>query len=78
VVSVPEEAIAPAQAELGHRGMFVEPTAALVWGAALLARGHRALSGVRVGGEAWDKARALARDTVAVPLCGSGLKDSGR
>jgi threonine synthase len=77
VVSVPEEAIAPAQAELGRRGMFVEPTAALVWGAALLARGHAAVGGVPIEGEVWDVARALARDAVVVPLCGSGLKASG-
>jgi threonine synthase len=71
VVSVPEAAVAPAGRELARRGLFVEPTAALVWAAALLLRG---LLEVRVQGEAWRKARALAAGTVVVPLCGSGLK----
>jgi threonine synthase len=71
VVSVPEAAIAPAGRELAGRGLLVEPTAALVWAGALLARG---LGGVRVEGEAWRAARALAAGTVVVPLCGSGLK----
>ena len=42
VVAVPEEAIAPAQAVLGRRGLFVEPTAALVWAAALMTQRHPA------------------------------------
>jgi threonine synthase len=71
VVSVPEAAVAPAGRELARRGLFVEPTAALVWAAALLLRG---LLEVRVRGEAWREARALAAGTVVVPLCGSGLK----
>jgi threonine synthase len=73
-VTVPEETIPLAQSELGRRGLFVEPTAALVWGAALLARRHRASAGVLAADPAWDTARALAAGTVVVALCGSGLK----
>jgi threonine synthase len=76
VVGVPEKAIAPAQADLGRRGLFVEPTAALVWAAALLARGHPALGGDCAGGRAWETARTLAGGGVVVALCGSGLKAS--
>jgi threonine synthase len=76
LVGVPEAAIAPAQAELSRRGLLVEPTAALVWGATLLARGHRALGDLGVDGEAWSRARGLAAGTLVVPLCGSGLKSS--
>ncbi len=74
VVSVPEAAIAPAQRDLAARGLFVEPTAALVWAGLLIARGHPAVRGIAVDSEAWTVARALTRGTVAVPLCGSGLK----
>jgi threonine synthase len=76
IVEVPEEAIAPAQAELAGRGLFVEPTAALTWAAALLARKHPAVAGVTAPGEGWTRARELAAGGFAVPLCGSGLKSS--
>jgi threonine synthase len=76
VIGVPEEAIAPAAGDLGRRGIFAEPTAALAWAAALLARSHPALGGVRAQGPAWDAARTLAAGSVAVPVCGSGLKTS--
>jgi threonine synthase len=73
VVSVPEAAIEPAQRDLARRGLLVEPTAALVWAGALLARRH---SGVGVVSEAGfsDAVGRLAEGTVVVPLCGSGLK----
>jgi threonine synthase len=74
VVAVPEAAIAPAGAELARRGLLVEPTAALVWGGTLLARGLGAAPAAT--GEAWSKARELAAGTLVVPLCGSGLKAS--
>lgn len=74
VVAVPEEAIAPAQALLGRRGLFVEPTAALVWAAALMTQRHPAPQGLGGDGPAWDEARSLASLSVVVPLCGSGLK----
>jgi threonine synthase len=73
-VEVPEEAIAPAQDELAGRGLFVEPTAALTWAAALLARDHPALADVAAQGDGWDRARELTAGSVVVPLCGSGLK----
>jgi threonine synthase len=76
VVGVPEEAIAPAQRELGRRGLLVEPTAALVWAGALLAREHPALTDVIVPPEPWSLARKLASGRVVVPLCGSGLKSA--
>lgn len=72
IVEVPEAAIAPAQAELAGRGLFVEPTAALTWAAALLSR--QALADVAATGDSWDRARELAAHSVVVPLCGSGLK----
>jgi threonine synthase len=72
VVEVPEDAIAPAQVELAGRGLFVEPTAALTWAAALMAR--KALAGVAARGPGWERARELAARSVVVPLCGSGLK----
>ena len=73
IVTVPEETIAPARAALARRGLFVEPTAALVWAAALMTRQHPAVRGF---GEdpAWAQARSLASGSVVVPLCGSGLK----
>ncbi len=77
VVSVAESAIAPAQADLARRGLFVEPTAAVAWAAVLLIRRHRALAGVGAGERAWEAARALAAGPVVVPLCGSGLKAMG-
>ncbi|MBV9800836.1 MAG: pyridoxal-phosphate dependent enzyme [Solirubrobacterales bacterium] len=74
VVSVPEVAIEPAQRDLAARGLFVEPTAALVWAGLLIARHHPAVRGIAVESEGWTVARALTRGNVAVPLCGSGLK----
>jgi len=74
IVEVPEEAVAPAQAELAGRGLFVEPTAALTWGAALLARSHPSVADIKEPGEGWPRARELAAHSVVVPLCGSGLK----
>jgi len=76
IVEVPEEAIAPARTELAGRGLFVEPTAALTWAAALIARGHPALADLAAGGDSWDRARKLATASLVVPLCGSGLKSS--
>ena len=75
VVAVPEAAIEPAERDLARRGLFVEPTAALVWAGLLVARRHRAVRGIRIEGRAWTVARALTEGTVAVPLCGSGLKN---
>lgn len=74
IVEVPEAAIAPAQAELAARGLFVEPTAALTWAAALLSR--EALADVAVPGAGWERAQRLAARSMVVPLCGSGLKSS--
>lgn len=74
IVEVSEEAIAPARTELAGRGLFVEPTAALTWAAALLARGHPALAGITASGDGWERAHELASGSVVVPLCGSGLK----
>jgi threonine synthase len=75
VVSVPEAAIEPAQRELSRRsGLLVEPTAALVWAGALLARRHPALRELPVPAEPWSAARDLATGSVVLPLCGSGLK----
>jgi threonine synthase len=74
IVEVPEEAVAPAQAELAGRGLFVEPTAALTWAAVLFARVHPALADLRAPGRGWDRARELAAASITVPLCGSGLK----
>jgi threonine synthase len=76
IVEVPEEAVGPAQTELAGRGLFVEPTAALTWGAALLARGHPALVDINAPGDGWARARELASGSVVVPLCGSGLKSN--
>lgn len=76
VVSVPEEAIRPAQALLGRRGLFVEPTAALVWAAALISRSPGAVPGLGGEGPVWDRARRIASGSVVVPLCGSGLKSA--
>src|SRR5205823_1869054 len=53
IVAVPEEAIVPAQAELAHRGLLVEPTAAIVWAATLLARESGVLSDIEVLGAGW-------------------------
>jgi threonine synthase len=74
VVEVAEAAIGPAQAHLAGRGLFVEPTAALTWAAALLTRSHPSLADIAAGGDGWDRARELAAGRVVVPLCGSGLK----
>ncbi|HET7052140.1 MAG TPA: pyridoxal-phosphate dependent enzyme [Solirubrobacteraceae bacterium] len=74
IVEVAEDAVAPAQAELAGRGLFVEPTAALTWAAALLAR--ELLADVATPGDGWARARELASDNVVVPLCGSGLKST--
>jgi threonine synthase len=74
IVEVAEEAIAPARTELAGRGLFVEPTAALTWAAALLARGHPALKEITASGDGWERAHELASGSVVVPLCGSGLK----
>ena len=71
-VEVPEAAVSPAQTELASRGLFVEPTAALTWATALIARD--ALADVPASGDGWDRARELAAGSVVVPLCGSGLK----
>jgi threonine synthase len=74
VVAVPEAAIAPAGRELARRGLLVEPTAALVWAAALLLRGR--LKVPVSDDEAWRAAGRVAAGTLVVPLCGSGLKAS--
>jgi threonine synthase len=74
VVAVPEAAIVPAGRELARRGLLVEPTAALVWAAALLLRGR--LEVPVSDDEAWRAAGRLAGGTLVVPLCGSGLKAS--
>jgi threonine synthase len=74
VVAAPEAAIAPAQRDLARRGLFVEPTAALTWAGALLARQDPALGAIGVEGEPWRRARELAAGSVVVPLCGAGLK----
>jgi threonine synthase len=74
IVEVPEEAIAPARNELAGRGLFVEPTAALTWAAALIGRRHPALADLAARGDAWDRARELSAASLVVPLCGSGLK----
>ncbi len=76
IVSVPEEAIAPAQAVLGRRGLFVEPTAALVWAAALISRCRGPVPAPGGEGPAWDQARRIASGSVVVPLCGTGLKSA--
>jgi threonine synthase len=70
VLSVQEAAIEPAGRELASRGLLVEPTAALVWAAALLLRERLE---VGVDGVAWPTARSLAAGRVVVPLCGSAL-----
>jgi threonine synthase len=74
IVEVPEEAIAPARKALAQRGLFVEPTAALTWAAALMARRHPAVAHLAVRGEGWDRARDLTAASLVAPLCGSGLK----
>jgi threonine synthase len=74
VVSVPESTIQPAQRALALNGLLVEPTAAVTWAAALLARGDSAIDGGPRVGAAWERARALAAGSMVVPLCGSGLK----
>jgi threonine synthase len=76
VVSVPESAIEPAGRALANSGLMVEPTAAVTWAAALLARGDPVLDHGAPNGDAWGRARELASGTVVVPLCGSGLKAS--
>jgi threonine synthase len=76
VVEVPEAAIGPAQAQLAGRGLFVEPTAALTWAAALVSRRHPVLAEIEARGEGWDRARELAAGLAVVPLCGSGLKSA--
>lgn len=74
VASVPEAAIALAQRDLARRGLLVEPTAALVWAGALLAREGRALAEIDAGRGCSAALGDLAAGTVVVPLCGSGLK----
>lgn len=74
ILGVPEDAIVPAQRDLARRGLLVEPTAALVWAGALLARGHPALAGLPLHSDSWSTARQLAAGRLVVPLCGSGLK----
>ena len=76
IVAVPEAAIVPAQQRLGRRGLFVEPTAAIAWAGALLARGHPAGQGVRVDDEGWRVARELTAGSLVVALCGAGLKSA--
>ncbi len=73
VVSVPEAAIKPAQHALARQGLFVEPTAAITWAAALLALGDPIFERPPTG-DTWKQARALAAARLVVPLCGSGLK----
>jgi len=80
VLAVPEEAIGPAQLDLASRGLLVEPTAAVAWAAALLARAPDRLAAAPRAREqdplpvAWQRARELMQGSVVVPLCGSGLK----
>lgn len=76
IVSVPEKAIGPAQHVLARSGLFVEPTAAITWAAASLARGASLGGEVRPDGAAWERASMLAAGRLVVPLCGSGLKSS--
>jgi threonine synthase len=76
VVSLPESAIEPAQRALAGKGLLVEPTAAVTWAAAVLARGNPVLDLGAPNGHGWERARELASGTVLVPLCGSGLKTS--
>jgi threonine synthase len=78
VVAVPESAIGPAQQHLARRGLLVEPTAALVWAGALLARGHPAVAGVdsESRGRFVDAVGGRDAGTIVVPLCGSGLKSA--
>jgi threonine synthase len=77
VVGVPEAAIAPAHADLGRRGLFVEPTAAVTWAAALLMRRNPVCPRRGADDRAWETARSLGAGSVVVPLCGSGLKAIG-
>jgi threonine synthase len=74
VVSVREQAIEPARRELARKGLLVEPTAAITWAAALLARGESLGNGAGPNGAGWEPARTLAAGSLVVPLCGSGLK----
>ncbi len=76
VVSVPESTIEPAQRALARKGLLVEPTAAVTWAAAVIARGDRVFDAARPGGAGWERARELAAGSVVVPLCGSGVKPS--
>jgi threonine synthase len=76
VLSVPESTIEPTQRALARKGLLVEPTAAITWAAALLARGDSVIDGGRPSSAAWERARELAAGSVVVPLCGSGVKTS--
>jgi threonine synthase len=70
IVSVADDEVLAARAELAAEGLYVEPTAAVCWAAA------RAATGSPMGrGWNWDLAEDLLRaEDVIIPLCGAGLK----
>jgi threonine synthase len=59
IISVPEEAIQPAQAALAKRGLHVEPTSAVNWAGYEMALADKILT---------------RKTKVVIPLCGAGLK----
>ncbi|MDQ6816015.1 MAG: threonine synthase [Actinomycetota bacterium] len=74
MVAVPERAIEPARRALARKGLLVEPTGAVTWAGALLARGDPLGDGDGPSGVGWDRARTLTAGTLVIPLCGSGVK----
>jgi threonine synthase len=71
IVSVTDQQIATARAELSADGLFVEPTSAVCW-AAMRAIADRTYNSAS---PTWREAGAiLARGTSVVQLCGAGLK----
>jgi threonine synthase len=73
IVSVTDDEVLAARAELAGEGLYVEPTSAVCWAAARAATGS-----VAGRGWTWDLAAELLRaEDVIIPLCGAGLKAPG-
>ncbi len=74
IVSVDDQQIMTARAELAAHGLFVEPTSAVCW-AAVRAAADGSYDAAR---STWrDAAPHLNAGRVVVPLCGAGLKSPG-
>ena len=77
IVSVTDDEVLTARAELAMQGLFVEPTSA-VCRAALTVATTTGTAELADRGWTWSIARdALLADDVIIPLCGAGLKAPG-